>query len=99
MKDPNEFGKNIHELLGLLKKILKSQKAGGQDLSGILEKKNVNLNLCFFTFLPVTEDELDDFETDMLDYMDDDALCAEELCFELNPGDQDFLKQNGIAFE
>jgi len=98
MGDSNEFGKNINELLRVLKKVLHSQKMGGQDLSSLLDKKNVNLNLCFFSFLPISEDELVDFEGEMQDYMDEDAFDVEDMKFEINSNDQEFLQQNGIRF-
>ena len=64
---PNEeFSNNIDKLLMLLKKILKQHKFGNNDLSQILEKGsykgNINLNLCFFTFFPMTPEEFEEIE-------------------------------------
>ena len=100
MKDSNEFGKNMNELLRLLKKILKSQKLSPGDLSGILDKKNVNLNLCFFTFLPLTEEEFADLEYDMEEFfLDGDSEgSGGDLKFEITTKDMDFLKKNGLKF-
>lgn len=100
MKESNEFGKNIHELLSLLKKILRSQKVGtgNSDLSSLLDKKNVNLNLCFFTFLPMTEEEFADFEYELEEAMGESGEAAEDLAFELTKGDMDFLKKYGLKF-
>ncbi len=99
MKDSNDFGKSINELLNLLKKILKSQKIGNSDLSSLLDQKNVNLNLCFFTFLPLTEEEFADFEYSLEEYFSgEDFLESGDLKFEVTKNDLDFLKKNGLKF-
>lgn len=99
MKESNEFGKNIHELLNLLKKILKSQKMGSTDLSSLLDKNNINLNLCFFTFLPLSEEEFADFEAELEDYLyEEDDEQEKDLKFEINNTDLDFLKKHGLKF-
>lgn len=96
MSESNDFAENINELMQLLKKILKAQKGESQDLAGLLDKKNINLNLCFFTFLPVTADELDEFEAELQNDVDLDE--EEAISFELNKLDLDFLKNNGLKF-
>ena len=99
MKDSNEFGKNMSELLSLLKKILKSQKMGNVDLSSLLDKKNVNLNLCFFTFLPLSEEEFADFEYELEEYLlDEEMREGGDLKFEITNHDVEFLKRNGLKF-
>lgn len=99
MKDSNEFGKDIHELMRLLKKILKSEKVGNGDLSSLLESKNVNLNLCFFTFLPLTEDEFADFEDSLEEFLAKESFSdGGDLEFEINKNDLDFLKKYGLKF-
>lgn len=99
MKESSEFGKNMEELLRLLKKILKSQKKGEIDLSEILDQKNVNLNLCFFTFLPLSEDELSEFETELEDALQgEDLRESEGLEFKINKNDLEFLRKNGLKF-
>lgn len=99
MSEPNDFGKSIQELLGLLKKILKSQKSGNVDLSALMDKKNLNLNLCFFTFLPMTEEDFAEFEEEMEgSFTDEHSGDAEDLRFEINTNDAEFLKSNGIKF-
>lgn len=97
--NPSEdFSKNIGRLLSLLKRMLSKQKVEGKELNDFFDKKNVNLNLCFFTFMPYTFDEMD--EMDMDDMMDDDEMEEElvDLKFELNNKDLDFLKENGLKF-
>jgi len=92
-----EFDRNIKGLIGMLHKILKSHKLDGQDLGSMLDKKNVNLNLCFFTFMPVGHDDLEDMESIFEEYLGREEA-REKLNFELNSTDIDFLKQNGMKF-
>ncbi len=99
MKDSNEFGKNMKELLNLLKKILKSQKMGNVDLTALLESKNVNLNLCFFTFLPLSEEDFADFEYEMGElFAEEDPAEGGDLNSELTKNDLEFLKKYGLKF-
>ncbi len=103
MKDSNDFGKNINELLSLLKKILKSQKTDNPDFSSLLDKKNINLNLCFFTFLPLSDEELEEFEYELEEYFLDEEPnigkdLKKDLKFEITRNDLDFLKQHGLKF-
>jgi len=98
-----DFNQNISKLLSLLKNMMKNQKIDSQELNDFFGKKNVNLNLCFFTFVPFPFEEFDemDFEemgeeglADMLGQRKD----HDELKFEINNNDIDFLKKNGIKF-
>ncbi len=99
MNEGNHFDKHIQELMLVLKKLLKSQKIGKQDLAGYLDKKNVNLNLCFFNFLPMSEEDLADLEFELQEGGEDEPLSEEnELKFELSKKDIEFLKKNGLAF-
>jgi len=99
MSEGNHFDKHIQELLMVLKKLLKSQKVGSHDLAGYLDKKNVNLNLCFFTFLPMSEEDLADLEFELQEGGENDLSNEEkELKFELSKKDIEFLKRNGLAF-
>lgn len=103
--NPNEdFNKNVSKLLTLLKNMLKNQKIDNKELNDFFGKKDINLNLCFFTFLPFPMEEMDDVD---LEEMMDEELVGEEnkvtkdavdLKFELNSNDLDFLKKNGIKF-
>lgn len=107
MNPQDEFNKNIQKLMGLLEKLLKSQKQDtGIDLNELTNgKKSVNLNLCIFNFLSMSPEDMDDLEEvfeDMYaggDNMQQNSRGQEvELKFELNAKDEDFLKVNGIQF-
>ncbi len=67
-------------------------------------KKDVNLNLCFFTFMPFPYDEYDDVE---FDEMGEEGVGEavgkaddiDAMKFEINGQDEEFLRKNGITFE
>lgn len=93
--DGDELARDISKLLALIKKIIKSEKA--LDLNKILDAKgkDVQVNLCFFTFLPISAEEFEEFASQL-----EGELAERErpLAFELNPSDLEFLKRNGIEF-
>lgn len=92
-----EFERNMKKLVHVLQKILKSYKVDGQDLGQIFEKKNMNLNLCFFTFLPVGQEDLEEMESAFEEYLERGEKKS-DLQFELNSRDVAFLKRHGIKF-
>lgn len=94
-----EFDQNLNQLIGLLKKLLKNVPQGGQPQSFSGDKESgVNFNICFFTFLPINAEELDEFEEIYDQHFFPDDKNAEELSSELNQSDMDFLRRNGIRF-
>ena len=96
-----DFGNNINQLIQLLKKILTShppQQGHLPELESLLKGQGINLNLCFFTFLPISEEELDELEEIYEHYLFDEEKRPEELTTDLNPSDLDFLRRNGIRF-
>jgi hypothetical protein len=104
--NPNEdFNQNVSKLLSLLKNMLKNQKIDNKELNEFFGKKDINLNLCFFTFLPFPIDELDEME---LDELSEEGLSEyinrkrerdfDDLKFEITNSDMDFLKKHGIKF-
>ena len=96
-----DFDQNIHQLILLLKRILKNipQQGGFPQLpSGLLGKDGaVNLNLCFFTFLPLSPEDYEDLE-DIYDQYFAQEEKAEEFQPGLTPSDIEFLRQHGIRF-
>ncbi len=112
MEPRDEFNQNMEKLFFLLQKMLKTPKEpsassdnGGLDLNKLLNStdKQINLNLCFFAFLPISGDEMDDFEDSFEDYLfgsevNSKETAEAELKFELNSTDRDFLKNHGIQF-
>ena len=99
-----DFNKNVGKLLSLLKKMLKNQKIDNKELNEFFGKKDINLNLCFFTFLPFPLEELDDLDLDELSeeglkgVLNNKEHESDELKFEITNHDLNFLKKHGIKF-
>ena len=98
---------DIRKLLNLLKKILKNHPHGSEDVAKFLDQKSFNLNLCFLTFIPMTPEELMEFEEMYDDYLNqaenviprkDEAKTDPRLEFRLTNDDLDFLKKHGMKF-
>ena len=109
MNHPNDMDGDIKKLLTLLKKILKNHPQGSDQITKFLEQnqkadqKAFNLNLCFFTFIPMSPEELMEFEEMYDDYLNEaeESLARRDdpkLEFKLSTDDVDFLKKNGIRF-
>lgn len=98
-----DFDNNLTQLLQLLRKIIGSQIKNTPltDLFSPQTKnqgQNINLNLCFFSFFPMTPEELEELEAIYDDLEDADEDAAEELKPELNASDLDFLRRHGIQY-
>jgi len=96
-----DFDNNLTQLLQLLRKMFGSQfKSGGfpDILSTQPKNQGINVNVCFFSFFPMSSEELDELEAlyDDLDASEEDS--EEELSNELTNSDRDFLRRNGIKF-
>jgi len=99
----NNMDPDIEKLIKLFKKIMKKDPKTSEQLSKMLDNKAINVNLCFITFLPMSADDLDEFNEIYEDVLNrtEDGIKADtdsELEFELTLGDLDFLKKNGIEF-
>ena len=109
----DEFEKNMAQLLSLLKKMLKQPPVNGfpflnpSDLKNELKGLgNLVVNVCFFNFIPMTQEEMDELEQAYAE-----ALGAQETetdshernethaagGFHWNQDDVDFLKQHGMT--
>lgn len=97
----DEFEQNMTQLLNLLKKILKSQPSASPfNMKNMFDQKNsdpITLNLCFFNFIPVTPEEMDEIEDAANGLFDQDDEDVQDV-FNWNDGDIDFLKKHGIQF-
>lgn len=96
----SDFDRNMKQLIQLLKKILRGHIPHGQfsELQNIIKEQGINLNLFFFTFLPVSAQELDELEEIYDRYLLDEDKTPEELTDELSASDLDFLRRHGIRF-
>lgn|SRR3989338_8075055 len=97
---------DIRKLLNLLKKILRNHPHGSEEVAKFLDQKSFNLNLCFLTFVPMSPEDLADFEDLYEEWMARseeglDAFSARgdaKVEFKLNSDDVDFLRKHGIKF-
>lgn len=100
----NSMDGDIRKLLSLLKKILKNHPQGSDQLAQFMDQKSFNLNLCFLTFIPMSPEELMEFEEMYEDYLNEVEETSSsrredhKLEFKLSADDLDFLRKNGIQF-
>ena len=95
-----DFEKNMNQLVRLLKKILKNapSKESLAQLPAFFKDSGFNLNLCFFTFIPMLPEELDEFEELAESAFFREEKRTEELSGELSADDLEFLRRHGIRF-
>lgn len=99
MSPEREFENNMNQLVRLLQKLLKNLpgKLPFSKLQGKPGETGMNLNICFFNFLPMSPEDLDAFEEayEQAAFPEDRG---EEFSRELSPSDMEFLRRNGIRF-
>ena len=109
MNENEDLGKNIAQLLNLLRRMMTQEGGGAQPLGSkgqippeiqqlLKDNKNIQVNLCVFTFLPFSLDELDDVDDDYEESYEGDAESVDMLSMDITDNDKDFLKQNGLQF-
>ncbi|MSR77568.1 MAG: hypothetical protein EXS63_05015 [Candidatus Omnitrophica bacterium] len=99
--DPNkDFQQSMHQLVDLIKKvILHLPHASFKDAPAAFQKESsVNVNFCFFNFLPMTPEELDEFEGMYEEFLMSQEEKGSELKSDLSLADREFLKRNGLRF-
>jgi len=93
---------HMTQLLQLLRKILGSQfknTSGLPDFFSSPQKNQaINVNVCLFSFFPMTPEELDELEAIYDDLEGSDEDSQEDLSSELTSSDVDFLRRHGIKF-
>ena len=99
MNSEREFENNMNQLVRLLQKLLKNLpgKPPFSKLQGKPGEAGMNLNICFFNFLPVSPEDFEAFEEayEQAAFPEDRN---EEIFGELSPSDMEFLRRNGIRF-
>ena len=93
---------DITKLIKLLRKILKHHPEG-KDISKWMSGEHpINLNLCFFTFVPMTAEELEEVEDMYEEYLGRMEEVTDKsrakLEFKLSQEDIRFLKEHGLRF-
>ena len=101
----DEFDRNIMQLLNLLKKLLKNHPKGANFANFFdappSSPEKINLNLCFFNFMPISAEEMEELEeaySELLDQEGEHASESEFLDLDWNQNDIDFLKRHGMSF-
>src|SRR3989338_3307259 len=95
---------DIRKLLALLKKILKSHPQVSEQISKFMDQKSFDINLCFFTFIPMAPEDLLEFEDAYQEFLgryeESWPPKREEpkIEFKLSSDDLDFLRKHGIQF-
>jgi len=96
-----EFEENMNHLVQLLKKILMSQPSNSSQLSelqSLFKGQGMNVNLCFFTFLPMFPEDFEELEEMCEQFLTDEDRRSEDMTTELSASDLEFLRKNGIRY-
>ncbi len=103
-EEHKEFEKNMNQLIHFLSNMIKNiphfPQAGFPKSSGKDKDSGINVNFCFFTFLPVASEDLDEMDEIYERFLAEEEKMqnASELSGELSASDLDFLRRNGIRF-
>ena len=103
-EEHKEFEQNMNQLIRFLSKMIKNipnfPQGGPPKFSGKDKDSGVNVNFCFFTFLPVNPEDLEEMDEIYERFLAEEEKMQNncELSGELSPSDLDFLRRNGIRF-
>lgn len=99
-----EFEQNMSQFITLLRKLMKSLPGQAGSFSQAptsgqnSNSQGINLNICFFSFLPLSGEEMDAMEEMYDQYLSQNEDKLEDFSTDLNSSDIDFLRENGISF-
>ncbi len=97
-----DFEQSMSQFIQLLKKILTAHFSQGpnplQEFMSPSKDQGVNLNLCFFTFLPMVPEELDEFEDLYERFLFEQEKKFNDFSNDLSAADLEFLRRHGIRF-
>ncbi len=97
-----DFDRNMNQLVRLLKKIIKNLPFGQipqQQYPFSKDKESgININFCFFNFLPMTEEEMEEMDAIYDQFLTEEEEKATDFSPDLSPSDMDFLRRNGLRF-
>ena len=99
----NSMDGDSRKLLALLRKILKNHPQGSEQIAKFMDQKSFDLNLSFFTFVPMTPEDLMEFEEMYEEFLNrSEEMSSDDedskIEFKLNSEDLHFLRNNGIRF-
>ena len=101
MDSNKDFHQSMHQLVELLKKVILHLPFASKESSSFSpssKEQSVNVNFCFFNFLPMTPEEMDEFEEMYEDFLTGQEDKVSELKSDLSQADLEFLKRNGLRF-
>ncbi len=95
-----DFNRSMQHLVELLKKLVSHLPAQPQKDAASFQAKDshVNVNFCFFNFLPMSPDEMDELEQIYDSMMRDHDEVAAEIRSDLTSADLEFLRRHGIRY-
>ena len=98
-----EFEQSMKEFVKLLKKLMKNLPSQGSFSPQNfpmkeLEGKGVNMNVYFFSFLPLSAEDFEELEDLYEQYLHREDDPREEFSTSLNKTDLEFLRRHGIRF-
>ncbi len=100
--DPQDknFDHSMFHLVELLKKLISQIPFRNQKEASQFQSKdpNVTMNFCFFNFLPMSPEDMDELEEIYESFMKDPEELAGEMKSELTSADLEFLRRNGIRY-
>lgn len=103
-EENKEFDQNMNHLVHLLKKMIKSLphlSQGGMPKFPSKGQGNNDINInFFFTFLPVSADDLEEIDDIYEQYLNEEERAENHPDFtpELSASDLDFLRRHGMRF-
>jgi hypothetical protein len=102
MDSNQDFYQNMNQLMELLKKMIHHLPVPPQKEFRNPSAKDANMNVqfCFFNFLPVTPDEMEELE-DLYEQAlnpHEDRFVARDFKGDLSLADLEFLRRHGIRY-
>lgn len=95
-----DFNRSMQHLVELLKKLVAHLPAQPQKDAPSFQSKDspMTMNFCFFNFLPMSPDEMDELEQIYDSLMRDPEDHPREIRSDLTTADLDFLRRHGIRY-
>ena len=94
------FDQNMLHLVELLRKIISQIPTRSSLETPKFHSKdsNITMNFCFFNFLPMSPEDMDELEEIYDSFMRESEDSGFEMKSELTSADLEFLRRNGIRY-
>ena len=100
-REPENFENQINQLARLLKKMMKNLPSLPASLDAVSFSKDspINLNLFFFSMMPMTPEEMDEFEQAYENHISHQMREEESSSSApLHPSDIEYFRRHGIQY-